>query len=131
MKNVESEVRQIHPEVLKECPYETIIALLEVAKDLRSGKIRRELFNMSSFDSHTSCGTSHCIAGWVAVYLGKKYYDDVKWVNSNHYLCWPGEDFSGKQYELFMTINPYQTPEEAADAIENYIFNAAVLPWSR
>jgi len=48
-------------------------ALVCVRDDLRSGKIPSENFNMNTFTSSRSCGTVHCIGGWMTTYMRMEF----------------------------------------------------------
>lgn len=57
----------IHPKEYK--------ALLKVRNKLCDGSIKPELFDMCDFDSSKSCGTAHCIGGWVRIYYKNINYN--------------------------------------------------------
>lgn len=115
-----SETKTIHPETLKEISLKAALALLEVARDLRSGAIPQELFDMKSYTDRYPCGTSHCIAGWAICKL------EGRFSTSKYHTHFP----KGMRNGLFAGYHPSDSIE-AADAIERYIYDHAANPWAR
>ena len=68
-------VRTIHPRALESLGYATCVALLGVARDLRSGAIPPEKYDQTDWGAHNKydaykCGRPCCIAGHLAQRLG-------------------------------------------------------------
>lgn len=98
----QSDTLPIHPYALIELGEEACIVALGVARDLRSGAIPPEKFDMRWF-----C----CIAGWMrirGVETGTLSLADVG--------------------DLFSASHP-SDPQLAADAIERYIYDGSRTPW--
>lgn len=107
-----TETRQIHPRALAKLGEEACIVALGVARDLRSGVIPPDNFNMRHFRmSRSECGYACCIAGWM--FIRGVDYDTLNAANV-------GNLFSG-----FMPSDPIL----AADAIQRFIYDGAVRPW--
>lgn len=129
MKEVEGEVHKLHPTPVKLLGEEVVMTLLQIAKDLRSGKIPRQNFNMRHFD----CGSAHCIAGWTATYLNTSwktlfYHEATSGIMDESHLFPAIKD--PILHNLFASNHP-NDPIRAADAIERYVFNYDPLPWSK
>lgn len=127
----EGEVRTIHPEVFNEMTVEAAFAMLEIAKELRDGTIKRKEFCMIHYHGPTNdpeCGTSHCIAGWIQTKLGipsSRLRTDkfLGFIKPNSISEWPSalaHLFGGSHKS---------DPQLAADAIEQYLFKHAKLAW--
>jgi hypothetical protein len=106
--------RTIHPRAIAALGERICIVMLGVARDLRSGAIAPEEFNMG-----TLCGTARCICGHMELRLSD---DDVgklrkTWVGRNYGLT-----------NLFDGGSP-SDPQLAARAIERYVYEGADDPW--
>ena len=111
----ESQVRTIHPRAIKGLGEEACIVALGVARDLRSGVIPAEKFNMGVF-----CGTACCIAGHIAGRLGVPVFKLLESL-----LDQP----SGSYLDLFSSRHP-SDPYLAADAIERSIYGGSETAWT-
>ena len=107
----EVEGRTIHPRALKELGEEACIIALGVARDLRSGVIPADKFDMRFI--HARCGSACCIAGWMMIRgAGRETLNAVV----------------RNMSDLFAGHHP-SDPQLAADAIERYIYNGSETPW--
>lgn len=129
MSNKQEQTRTFHPEPVRLLGLEVCVTMLKVAHDLRSGAIPHNQFDMTRWH----CGTSHCIGGWVDVYMDCERSEDEILRGLN----W--RDLFFKDYEtlkdpilqeLFYYENP-NNPEWAAAAIEVYLFEHDPDPWYR
>ena len=121
----EAEVRTIHPEVINEIGMEAAITMLSVGRDLRDGTIKPRLFNMKVIKDDLSCGTAHCIAGWVAFRMNTTHIelfvrDGRSWNVS--------KDGHPRLNNLFGSGYPSE-PALAADAIDRYVYDYEKYPW--
>ena len=105
----QSDTLPIHPYALIELGEEACIVALGVARDLRSGAIPPEKFDMRWVLPSASCGSGCCIAGWML----------IRGVHIRHFA-----DVG----DLFSTSHP-SDPQLAADAIERYIYDGSRTPW--
>ena len=109
--------RTIHLRALVQLGENACIVALGVARDLRSGAIPPEDFDMTVY-----CGTSCCIGGHIANRLG--YEDDdsrIRFGASRRRLS-VGLD------SLFDQRQP-SNPRLASDAIERYVYDGSTTPW--
>lgn len=115
-KELGTNVRAIHQGVINEIGAQAAILLLGVARDLRDGTIPPENYIQSSIN----CGSAHCIFGWVALRM------DDPWQLESFIHDW---DKSSRLKNLFASWSDCTT-EEAANAIERYVFDYAKRPWA-
>ena len=113
---VDGPIREIHPRALAELGHEACIVALGVARDLRSGVIPGEEFDMGSF-----CGASCCIVGHIACRLGIRGNDS----RGDFYSALIVSDALDALFEPARPSDPIR----AADAIERYIYDGADRPW--
>jgi hypothetical protein len=104
--------RTIHPRALKAIGHEACIAMLGVARDLRSGVIPPAVYCQRVYR-----GTACCIAGHTARRLNESVW---------HFLAGIMDD--AVYMRLFCGAEP-SDPHLAADAIERYIYAGADEPW--
>ena len=121
-------VRTIHPRALESLGYATCVALLGVARDLRSGAIPPEKYDQGDwgvFDEHEAykCGSPCCIAGHLAQRLGVFVGDLLGRIRKDPAVS----DYYGDD-SLFDADHP-SDPQLAADAIERYVYEGASQPW--
>lgn len=124
-RELPTETRTIHARALHTLGEEAAIVMLGVARDLRSGVIPPEKFDMLNW-----CGTAHCMGGEVALRLGMRGRRKVKaWVDRvNRRDTEVGDLYTGV-WNLFNGNNPSDT-RLAADAIERYVYEGADNPWA-
>lgn len=108
--------RTFHPRALTALGALACIAMLSVARDLRSGAIPPENYNQA-----THYGTSCCIYGHV-----RKRLDDIN--NERLVHQWHPRREIGLM-DLFNGHRP-SNPQQAACAIERYIYEGAEQPWA-
>ena len=111
----QSDTLTIHPYALIELGEEACIVALGVARDLRSGAIPPEKFDMRWVLPSASCGSGCCIAGWML----------IRGVPDKHET---GTLSFGDVGDLFSASHP-SDPQLAADAIERYIYDGSRTPW--
>jgi hypothetical protein len=116
-REVSTETRTLHPRALAVLGEEWCLALLEVARDLRSGAIPPERYNQKEY-----CGTACCIAGHAARKRGVPVDILVDLEGTDPALF----DYRGG---LFGPHPVRPTPAQAADAIEAYVYAGADQPW--
>lgn len=107
--------RTFHPRALAALGAQSCIAMLSVARDLRSGAIALE-----QYDQSTYCGTACCIAGHTAFRLGE---DQGTWLGRIGRKGCPGF------LDLVNGGHP-SDPQLAARAIERYLYEGAEQPWA-
>lgn len=127
-----AESRTIHPRALKELGEEACIVALGVARDLRSGVMPPDDFQMMTW-----CGTSCCIAGHISarlINLGRADRERIaaKYEHPDRDFQWRfyqrGADGSPGLRDLFNERHP-SDPQLAADAIERYVYSGSDKPW--
>lgn len=123
MSSKQGEVRTIHKRAITALGQEACVALLSVARDLRSGAISPE-----SYDQLYWCGTSCCIGGHLAARLGILDPQEVE-DRLNEFMDRDPALF-GNPYGLFGDDAHSPTPVKAADAIERYVYDGWKFPWS-
>lgn len=119
MSNRQStQVRTIHPDTLAEVGEAVAVEMLAVARDLRSGAIPPEEFDMS-----TACGTACCIWGHMKWNLNRETRIRIGklWVSQTHENAWLGNLFRGTHPSDRLL---------AVDAIERYVYDHAAQPWA-
>lgn len=112
-------IRTIHPDIIAAIGEPAALLMLELAKDLRSGKLSAEEYDQRSF-----CGTACCIAGHLFIRDYRLFRDHIY----DNWLAMPRGEIIGLN-DLFASYHP-SNPVLAADAIERYIFANALHPWS-
>ena len=111
---IAGQCRTIHPRAIAALGERICIAMLGVARDLRSGAIVPEKFNM-----RTSYGTARCIFGHMQLRLSDDDGGKLRktWLSRNYGLT-----------NLFDGGSP-SDPQLAARAIERYVYDGADDPW--
>lgn len=113
--------RTIHPQSIDEAGEDLCIALLDVARRLRSGEITKEAYDQGEWEQ--SCGTGCCILGHAVQVLGVNVFSEL----SRLRLHEPGKP---GLIDLFYGGGAWPSRSRAADAIENYVFSYSRAPWS-
>lgn len=122
MKEITGEVRTLHPGAIVEIGERYCIVLLEIGRDLESGKIPSKEFNMLKMNLPTkffvsgSCGSPCCIIGHVRIRAQDDDALGLEWIKST------------RLQNLFCFTNP-SDPIKAARAIERYVYEYAENPW--
>ncbi|SRR5258706_9521088 len=110
---------QIHPRALKALGLKKALVFLEVARDLKSGAIERDMYYQGSYGYE--CGSACCIYGHVDSRLFKSVKNRVqraqKLRNKDSALS---DLFAGTHRSI---------PAAAAEAIENYVLKGYDSPW--
>lgn len=106
--------RTFHPRALAALGAPACIAMLSVARDLRSGAIPPEDYNQKTW-----CGRSCCIAGHTALRLGK---------DQSHWLA--NETTMDRSFIALIDGCAPSDPQLAARAIERYLYEGAKQPWA-
>ncbi len=127
------EVLSIHPVALKELGEEACLIALGVAHDLRSGVIPPDEYNQGEV-----CGTACCIAGHIVTRLwGKydgpipRYYEKQISIPALRKRWYWYEECRFKSLGLARLFGGLvATPQQAADAIENYLHQGSSNPWN-
>jgi hypothetical protein len=115
------DARTIHPDCIAAVGEEVCLALLSVARDLRSGAIPPEHYYQGSW-----CGTAQCIWGHAATRLGR--YNKMEISVAGRKLM---EKDAGL-HELFMGAGgAFASPDQAANAIESWLFTHAKFVWHK
>jgi hypothetical protein len=114
------DARTIHPDCIAVVGDEVCLALLSVARDLRSGAIPPEHYFQGCW-----CGTAQCIWGHAAARLG--YYKKRE-------ISLLAEEFmirdAGLQQLFIGTRGMSAFPDQAADATERWLFKHSMRPWN-
>jgi hypothetical protein len=108
----EAEARTIHPRARKQLGKKACIVALGVARDLRSGAIPPEKFDMRWLLPRAYRGSACCIAGWMLI-RGVK-------IDALH---------RADNGDFFSPSHP-SDPHLAADAIERYVYSYSKIPWT-
>jgi len=95
------------------------LVFLEVARDLRSGAIEKDMYYQGSYGYE--CGSACCIYGHVDSRL-------FKTVNNRINRAKKLKDKDNALAYLFTGARP-SIPAAAADAIENYVLKGHDQPW--
>jgi hypothetical protein len=113
------DARTIHPDCIAAVGEEVCLALLSVARDLRSGIIPPEHYYQGTW-----CGTAQCIWGHACERLNIDYYEAESDM---------AEDLMDKDaglQELFIGHAGMSAhPDQAADATERWLFKHSIRPW--
>lgn len=117
--DVHSETRTIHSRALAELGEEACIVALGVARDLRSGVIPPETFDMKTF-----CGSACCIIGHIHKRMGITLHQFRKRVSPTGFWI----DAPNALINLLSGKNP-SDPMLAADAVERYVYDGSETPW--
>jgi|SRR5258706_11553724 len=112
---------QIHPRALKALGLKKALVFLEVARDLRSGAIERDMYYQGSYGYE--CGSACCIYGHVDSRLFKSIKNRI-----NRAVKLKDKDIA--LAELFAGAHP-SIPALAANAIENYVLKGYDFPWAK
>jgi len=110
---------QIHPRALKALGLKKALVFLEVARDLRSGAIEKDMYYQGSYGYE--CGSACCIYGHVDSRLFKSIKNRTKRAQKLR-------DKDIALTDLFAGAHPSK-PVLAADAIENYVLKGYDSPW--
>jgi hypothetical protein len=120
-RKLATETRTIHPLTLDEIGEKVAIVMLGVARDLRSGAIPPEGFNMQ----HYHCGSAHCIGGWIEFRVaGRRPSLSIR----SKLFCKRTGELPLSLCNLFSASNP-SDPYLAARAIECYVYEGSDDPW--
>lgn len=114
----QAKTRTISERAIRALGHEGAVALLGVARDLRSGVIPPE-----TYDQSTYCGTACCIAGHLMIRLGVMKPGLTTWLIAL-------ADRDPAVWRLFSGKVP-SVPALAADAIERYVLEGSDDPWGR
>ncbi len=126
------EVLSIHPVALRELGEEACLIALGVAHDLRSGVIPPD-----EYDQRKLCGSACCIAGHIVTRLWGKYDRPIprgfeaqlRIPELKKHWDWY-EERRAESTGLARLFGYYnKTPQQAADAIENYVYQGSKNPW--
>ena len=110
---------QIHPRALKALGLKKALVFLEVARDLRSGVIEKDMYYQGSYGYE--CGSACCIYGHVDSRLFKS-------IKNRGERARKLRDKDVALVDLFAGLHR-SIPTAAADAIENYVLKGYDLPW--
>src|SRR5258706_12888633 len=112
---------QIHPRALKALGLKKALVFLEVARDLRSGAIEKDMYYQGSYGY--GCGSACCIYG----HVDSRLFKSIKNITKR------AQKLKGKDsalVDLFAGAYP-SIPILAANAIENYVLKGHDSPWRR
>jgi hypothetical protein len=121
-RKLATETRTIHPLALDEVGEKVAIVMLGVARDLRSGVIPPEDFNMQ----HYHCGSAHCIGGWIEFRVaGRRPSPSIR----SKLFCKGGAGELPQSLCNLFSANHPSDPHLAARAIERYVYKGSIDPW--
>lgn len=110
---------------IRECGGARIpLALLEVARKMRTGEIQESLYDQRHYSVTRACGTVCCIWGWLDIELRVSALEEIFIQTSSAVR---------KGLRNLFQSHPLDwkdpTTTEAADAIERYVLNGSETPW--
>lgn len=128
----EHKTRTIHPRAISEIGEAACIAALEVARMFKDGTIPPERYDQmifTSIGSTPSCGSAHCIAGWIAEILNDKTF--IGTATAILSLLTKHQDHLFSAAPLRVAHQRQPTVDEMIAAVHRYVYEGYEKPWQQ
>lgn len=117
----------IHERALNSLGLKISLILLSVARDLRSGVIENDQYNQRTFGNWDGCNTACCIWGHACSRMGITNWKERR--TSANKLISNDKALSNLFAAIPIASMRRMYPEQAAEAIENYVLKGHDRPW--